>query len=60
MPNIFEGFRQSDSSSIRKYGGLGLSLAIAKKIIESHKGSIKVESEGSNLGTTIIVSFPLY
>ncbi|HRH41547.1 MAG TPA: CHASE domain-containing protein [Pyrinomonadaceae bacterium] len=59
MPNIFEGFRQSDSSSIRKHGGLGLSLAIAKKIIESHRGKLTVKSDGADTGTTIMLVLPL-
>lgn len=59
LPNIFEGFKQSDTSSVRKYGGLGLSLAISKKIIESHQGTIKIESEGKNLGSKITTIFPI-
>lgn len=59
MPNIFEGFRQSDTSSIRKHGGLGLSLAIAKKIIESHRGKLTIKSDGTDTGTTIILILPL-
>lgn len=59
MPNIFEGFRQSDTSSIRKHGGLGLSLAIAKKIIESHRGKLTIKSDGTDTGTTIMLILPL-
>ena len=59
IPKIFEGFRQSDTSITRKHGGLGLSLAITKKIIESHKGKINIESDGLNKGTVIAVTLPL-
>lgn len=59
MPHIFEGFRQSDSSTIRKYSGLGLGLAVAKKIVEGHHGTIKVESEGLQKGAVFTVNLPL-
>lgn len=42
---IFEPFHQLDSSSTRKAGGVGLGLALAKKIIESHRATLNVESQ---------------
>lgn len=59
LPHIFESFRQSDSSTIRKHSGLGLGLAIAKKIVEGHGGTITVESSGLQKGATFIVNLPL-
>lgn len=47
---IFEFFRQGDDSQTRKYGGIGVGLAISKRIAEAMKGDLKVEStpgEGS-------------
>jgi signal transduction histidine kinase len=41
---IFDPFFQIDSSSTRKYGGAGLGLSLAKRIIESHGSQLKVES----------------
>ncbi|MBE0687899.1 MAG: HAMP domain-containing histidine kinase, partial [Anaerolineaceae bacterium] len=41
---IFEPFHQLDSSSTRKAGGVGLGLALAKKIIESHGATLNVDS----------------
>ncbi|MFC1743868.1 ATP-binding protein [Candidatus Riflebacteria bacterium] len=41
---IFEQFKQLEEADIRKYGGLGLGLPMAKKFLEDHKGSISVES----------------
>jgi len=42
---IFEPFHQLDSSSTRKYGGTGLGLSLAQKILEAHNSSIQVISE---------------
>jgi signal transduction histidine kinase len=53
---IFEEFQQADSSTTKEKGGTGLGLAISKRIIEMHKGQLKVESvldEGSRFFFTI-------
>jgi len=47
-----------DKARARADGGVGLGLAIAKIIAESHKGKIEVENELKN-GTTFIVSIPV-
>jgi PAS domain S-box-containing protein len=59
LPYVFEHFRQEDGAITRKFGGLGLGLAIAKQIVEMHGGTIAVTSPGENLGTTFIVQIPL-
>ncbi len=58
LPHIFERFRQADGSMTRAHGGLGLGLAIAKHIVDEHKGSITVESPGLNHGATFRVRLP--
>jgi len=59
LPFIFERFKQADSSSTRRHGGLGLGLAISRHIVELHGGSIRAESEGEGKGALFTVKFPL-
>ncbi len=59
LPFIFERFRQADSSTRRKYGGLGLGLSIAKQLTELHGGTITVESAGWGRGATFSVELPV-
>lgn len=53
---IFEGFRQADGETTRKYGGTGLGLTISKSLIELMNGKMILESEkgeGSNFYFTV-------
>ena len=59
LPYVFERFRQADSTSTRKYGGLGLGLAVAHHIIELHGGSISASSPGRDQGATFRIRLPL-
>ncbi|HET9531988.1 MAG TPA: ATP-binding protein [Blastocatellia bacterium] len=59
LPYVFDRFRQADSTTTRRYGGLGLGLAIARHLVEAHAGNIEVRSAGEGQGATFIVSLPL-
>jgi len=59
LPHVFESFRQGDSSSSRTHGGLGLGLAIVRRIVELHGGDVRAESEGEGQGTTVTVRLPV-
>jgi PAS domain S-box-containing protein len=58
LPFVFDRFRQADSRTTRKHGGLGLGLAIARHLVEQHGGSICTESDGPGLGTTVTIRLP--
>jgi CheY-like chemotaxis protein len=59
LPYIFDRFRQADSRAIRRHGGLGLGLAIARHLIEQHDGEIRATSAGPGLGTTVHIRLPV-
>jgi PAS domain S-box-containing protein len=59
LPHIFDRFRQSDSSSTRRHGGLGLGLSIVRQLVELHGGSVTAQSAGMGKGTTFKVILPL-
>ncbi|MFN6963855.1 MAG: ATP-binding protein [Pyrinomonadaceae bacterium] len=59
LPFIFDRFRQADSSSRRRHGGLGLGLAIARHLVEQHGGTIEAFSDGPGKGTTFTVRLPV-
>jgi hypothetical protein len=59
LPYVFDRFRQADSTSTRKYGGLGLGLAIVRHLVELHGGTVNAESPGPDQGATFTVRLPL-
>jgi anti-sigma regulatory factor (Ser/Thr protein kinase) len=59
IPFVFDRFRQADSSSTRKQGGLGLGLAIVRHLVELHGGTVHADSEGAGKGASFVVRIPL-
>jgi CheY-like chemotaxis protein len=58
LPFVFERFRQSDASSTRRYGGLGLGLALVRELVELHGGTVRADSPGEDHGATFTVDLP--
>jgi signal transduction histidine kinase len=59
LPHIFDRFRQGDSATTRKHGGLGLGLSIVQHIVELHGGAIHAESDGPGKGATFVIDLPV-
>ncbi|MEG4349702.1 PAS domain S-box protein [Microcoleus sp. LAD1_D3] len=59
LPYVFDYFRQADSTMTRKFGGLGLGLAIVRHLVELHGGTVKSDSPGEGKGATLTVWIPL-
>ena len=59
LPHLFDRFWQADSTNRRKYGGLGLGLAIVRSIVEMHGGTVEASSAGIGCGATLTVTLPL-
>jgi PAS domain S-box-containing protein len=59
LPTIFETFTQVDPTSTRKHGGLGLGLAIVRKLVELHGGTVAASSDGPGKGAVLTVALPL-
>src|SRR5213596_2995678 len=52
IDKIFNAFEQGQTSITRRFGGLGLGLAISKALIDAHGGKIRVGSPGKDQGST--------
>src|SRR5205807_1332499 len=59
LPFVFDRFRQGETSIGRRYGGLGLGLAIVRHIVELHGGDVNAESAGEGRGAIFTVDLPL-
>jgi signal transduction histidine kinase/CheY-like chemotaxis protein len=59
LPFIFDRFRQGDSRSTRKHGGLGLGLAIAHHLLEQHGGDMRAYSDGPGRGARFEIRLPV-
>ncbi|MEH2245317.1 hybrid sensor histidine kinase/response regulator [Nostoc sp.] len=59
LPYVFDYFRQVDSTTTRTFGGLGLGLAIVRKVVEMHGGNVQAETPRETSGATFTVELPL-
>jgi CheY-like chemotaxis protein len=58
LPHVFDLFSQEDASLTRTQGGLGLGLAISRRIVELHDGTLEARSEGLGKGAEFTVKLP--
>ncbi|WP_459568124.1 chemotaxis protein CheB [Cupriavidus sp. 8B] len=59
IPNIFRIFVQAEPSLDRRSAGLGLGLALVKRLVELHQGSVRASSEGRGRGSKFVVRLPV-
>jgi len=59
LPIVFDLFTQAERTPDRAQGGLGLGLALVKKLVELHHGSVAVDSAGTGQGSTFTIRLPL-
>jgi two-component system CheB/CheR fusion protein len=59
LPNVFEMFRQADASSQRKHAGMGIGLALVRRLVALHDGTVTVKSEGAGKGAEFTIRIPL-
>jgi PAS domain S-box-containing protein len=58
LPHVFERFSQADSSTTRRYWGLGIGLALVRHLVELHGGTVSAVSPGAGRGSTFTVELP--
>jgi len=59
LPKVFDLFAQGDRSLDRSQGGLGIGLAVCKKLVEMHDGTVTASSAGPGRGATFTIRLPL-
>lgn len=59
LPEIFNAFEQGERSITRRFGGLGLGLAISKALVEIQGGTLRADSAGRGMGSLFVIQLPV-
>jgi len=59
LPHVFDRFRQQDTATTRRHGGLGLGLSIVRHLVELHGGTVAAASDGLGKGATFTLTLPV-
>jgi CheY-like chemotaxis protein len=59
LPHVFDRFKQEQTTTARRGGGLGLGMAIVRNLVELHGGTVRVESAGQDQGTIFTLRLPV-
>jgi len=59
LAKIFNAYEQGGTAVTRRFGGLGLGLAICKALVEAHGGTIAADSQGAGRGALFLVTLPV-
>jgi PAS domain S-box-containing protein len=59
LPKVFELFTQAKESARRSQGGLGIGLALVRRLVELHEGTVEARSDGPGQGAEFVIRLPL-
>jgi signal transduction histidine kinase len=59
LPSVFEMFMQAEDGANRRQGGLGIGLALVRRLVRAHDGSVEAHSDGRGQGSEFVVRLPL-
>jgi signal transduction histidine kinase len=59
LPRLFNLFTQADATTHRAQGGLGIGLALVRRLVEMHGGTVSASSSGVNCGSEFVMRLPL-